>query len=350
MELRKVFFNRTPQPLAVRLAGASRAGKLLARGQWRKLFNYLLAEVQRWLGSEKFSARPYFLSLEPTDSCQLRCPFCTVPYAKEHHVLAYEDYERLMRELGPWLVRAELYKGGESFLHPRILDMVRLAKSYAVEVSISSNLNALPPGGAQAVAGSGLDVLVASIDGATQQTYEKYRVGGSLEKALSNAAAIARARRENGGKGPELIWQFIVFRHNQHELEAAERLARETGFDHIMFRPGYIFDDPATKESWRSTLPEFSEEKRCSDDDTCRWPWGGVNVFADGSVTLCYMDREKRLDIGRAGELADMMRRGGFHRSARRLIKGLERGRRAPAGEKHPCASCPCFGQSNFWV
>jgi len=349
MGLSKIFFTETRPPLLVRLCGGSRAAKLLAARRWRKLLNYSVAETARWLGLSCLPAKPYFLSLEPTDNCQLGCPFCTTRHGTgEKHVLPYEDYEKLLRELGPWLVRAELYKGGEPFLHPRIVDMIRLAKSYGAEVDISSNLNVLPPEGAQGLVRSGLDVLVASIDGATQESYEKYRINGSLSRALENAAAIAQEKRRLGSSSPELIWQFIVFRHNQHELEKAAELARQTGFDQIMFRPGYMPDDAGVQAQWRSTLPEFCGEKLCSEDKTCPWPWGGVNVFSSGAVSLCYVDFTRRQDIGEASRLVAEMKRGEFYAQARKIICALENGR-AVAGE-HPCAKCPSFGKSNFWV
>ncbi len=349
MGLKKIFFTEARAAFLVRLCGGSRAAKLLAAGRWRKLANFASAEASRWLGLSAFSARPYFLSLEPTDNCQLLCPFCATRCGSgEKHMLPYEDYEKLMREIGPWLVRAELYKGGEPFLHPRITDMIRLAKSYGAEVDISSNLNALPPEGAQGLVESGLDVLVASIDGATQESYAKYRINGDLSRVLENAAAIAREKRRLGRATPELIWQFIVFKHNQHELDSAVELARKTGFDQIMFRPAYMPDDPKIQEEWRSTLPEFCDEKLCSDDRTCPWPWGGLNVFASGAVSLCYVDTVRRQDIKDVRGLLAEMKDGKFYRQARRVICALERGR--SASKEHPCANCPSFGKSNFWV
>ena len=349
MGLKKIFFTETRAPFLVRLCGGSRASKLLAAGRWRKLLNFASAEASRWLGLSSFPARPYFLSLEPTDNCQLLCPFCATRCGSgEKHILPYENYEQLVREIGPWLVRAELYKGGEPFLHPRITDMIRLAKSYGAEVDISSNLNALPPEGAAGLVESGLDVLVASIDGATQESYAKYRINGNLSRVLENAAAIAKEKRRLGSAKPELIWQFIVFKHNQHELDRAVELARETGFDQIMFRPAYMPDDSKVQEDWRSTLPEFCEEKLCSEDRTCPWPWGGLNVFASGAVSLCYVDTALRQDIKDVRGLLAALKGGEFYRQARRTICALEKGK-APSAE-HPCAKCPSFGKSNFWV
>ncbi|HOX21932.1 MAG TPA: radical SAM protein [Elusimicrobiales bacterium] len=349
--LRKIFFTEIQIHPLVRFCGGARAAKLLADGQWRKLLNYLFSEAARWLGLRTFPAKPYFLSLEPTDNCQLSCPFCVTRCGTgEKHTLPYADYQSLLRFLGPHLIRAELYKGGEPFLHPRIVDMIRLAKSYGAEVHISSNLNNLPPEGAAGLVDSGLDVLVASIDGASQQTYEKYRIGGNFARALENAAAIVEQKHKRGTMFPELIWQFIVFKHNQHELNDAVEMARKAGFDQIMFRPASMPNDPQLHRDWRSTLPEFYEEKLCSEDATCPWPWGGLNVYADGSVSLCYVDGEKHQHISDMPRMAAEMRSGRVYKEARRLICELEKGRAPEPGCAHPCAHCPSFGKSNFWV
>jgi len=347
--LKKINFHDYRRSLLPQALAVSAYWRLLSRGQWRKLFNFARAEAARFFNCESTGARPYFLSVEPVNFCNLKCPLCSIGYLPSKDALDFGLYSRLLSQLGPYVARMELYKRGEPLLHPQIIPMLELASSYGIETTVASNLNVLPPGGAKALVNSGLNVLIVSLDGATQETYEKYRVGGKLKTVLENTAEIARARKELTRRTPFILMQYVVFRHNEHELDAAIELARSSGADQLMFKPAFIPDDKTALENWAPLNAEFAPGAGHIQDGSCAWPWGGLNVFADGTVSLCYVDEKCRWPLetlldGGIGEW-----NGELERCARRTIARREKGAK-PGAADAPCAECRAFGRTNFWI
>jgi len=172
---------------------------------------------------------PRIVSIEPvSNACQLRCPLC--PTGAQRH-----DYERLIMPLEtfrtildkmPFIRVINLYKSGEPFLNPDIFAMVRHAADRGIKVIISTNLSYSKPEDFFAkVVGSGLYRLVVSLDGASRESYEKYRIGGDFELVMANLRKLVEARQEQHGKSPEIVWQFLVNRFNENEIDAARALA-----------------------------------------------------------------------------------------------------------------------------
>ena len=330
------------------------ACRMARDGHWKKLLNYSAAKLALRAGLSWVPSKPYHLCVDPSTACQLRCPFCLHISGYEHgnRFMPFEDYKTLLRELGATLFRIDLSKGSEPFLHPRILDMVALAHNYGIETTLSSNLNHLPPGGAQAVARSGLDLLIVSADGASQESYEKYRVGGDFDTVTRNMRDIMRAKKEFGLSSPYVCWQFFVFKHNQHEIKKAVELACELGVDQIMFHPPYVPDE--LKAQWQTDLPEFSVFDYCHShikQDSCVWPWGSLNIRPDGTVSLCYLDNTSVGNIKDIRHFMDEHWNGEYFKKARRLIKERTNSGSAPdLNAPHPCARCHAMGKINFSV
>ena len=101
---------------------------------------------------------------------------------------------------------------------------------------------------------SRLEFLILSIDGISQDTYVKYRVLGNVNKVLGNVEKLIRRRKELGSKTPFIEWQFIVFDHNAHELEAAREMAEQMGVDRFrVIPPGIPFaakEPDKLKDDW----------------------------------------------------------------------------------------------------
>lgn len=61
------------------------------------------------------------------------------------------------------------------------------------------------------------------IDG-LEDTHALYRVGTNFNKIIENATAFIQA-------GGIARWNFITFKHNEHQLETARQMARDLGFE-----------------------------------------------------------------------------------------------------------------------
>jgi radical SAM protein with 4Fe4S-binding SPASM domain len=156
---------------------------------------------------------------------------------------------------------------------------------------------------------SGLEHLTASIDGATQEVYETYRVRGTLANALSALERLQRRKRERRSATPAVEWQYIVMKHNEHELPAAARLAADLGIER--FRPisvGLPFDQLenaslATKwmsdtPAYRGYDPELMLSRGYLYDEPCFYPYRSMTVNPDGSVAPCCAIYHTKWDFG----------------------------------------------------
>ena len=153
----------------------------------RKFANFVLSKVQKWLRRDCLISMPYRYYIDPTNLCNLRCPLCPtgrMELQRPRGRMNLEDFKRIVDQIAPYAYYVELYNWGEPFLHPQIFDMIRYASERKISVQLSSNLNYFNEEMAEQAVASGLTRLLVSVDGATQETYEKYRCGGRLEVVL----------------------------------------------------------------------------------------------------------------------------------------------------------------------
>lgn len=235
--------------------------RLRRAGEWRKWANYLLVEWQLARGHALSLGRPYWLTVDPTNFCQLQCPFCPTGAGRgvrDKAAMRLEHFERLLDELGPTAVHLDLMNWGEPLLNKDLPAMIACAKRHRLEVKVDANLNELSDAMADALVRSGLDVLSVSIDGVTPETYGVYRVGGELGRVLANVRKLVAKKRELGVCAPKLIWQFLVFKHNEHEVEKARELSLELGMDAVSVVAPFLPAEPRVLAAW---LPSKQEHR-----------------------------------------------------------------------------------------
>ena len=207
------------------------------------------------------ASRPFQLMLDPVNNCHLSCPGClhtanpafAGAFDWPGGRLADEDYDRFLAEHGPLAFGLVLYNWGEPLLDKRTPELIRRAKRHRLHVCLSTNFSVRFD--ADALVGSGLNFLFLSIDGATQETYEKFRRGGDLGLCLDNVRRVLAARRRLGTGVPFVLWRYLTFEHNLHEVEPAMALARELGVDQFSVTTPFAvdWDDPSVRAA-RSPL------------------------------------------------------------------------------------------------
>src|SRR5918993_867484 len=174
---------------------------------------------------------PISISFEPTTSCNLRCPECPSglrAFTRPTGMLQNDFFRDTIDQLSPDLLYLVFYFQGEPYLNPSFLEMVQYASRKKIYTATSTNAHYLNEAAARKTVESGLDRLIISIDGTSQETYQQYRVGGKLDKVLQGAANIVKWKKELKSKTPFIIFQFLVVRHNEHQIEEVQRMAKET--------------------------------------------------------------------------------------------------------------------------
>ena len=200
-------------------------------------------------------SRPLQLQVDPTNVCRLQCPSClhtaNTAWASRFDwpsaTLGIGQFDEFCNEFGPFATGIALFRDGEPLLHRGFPEFVTRAKSHLLYTLTSTSLSVRID--AEALVASGLDRLVAAIDGATAATYSRYRRGGDFDLVMENLRALVRARKAQSSVKPWIVWQFLAFEHNAHEIELAARLSREIGLDQLVVaRPHSVeHDDPSIK-------------------------------------------------------------------------------------------------------
>jgi Radical SAM superfamily len=211
---------------------------------------------------------PSQLYIECTAACNISCnqaccaPETGISRTRQAGMLDFDLFTRVIDEAGPSLARVDFFNYGEAFLHKRALDMVEYIKSRHPHVYLytSTNGTALTEDGARRLARSGIDEVTFSIDGATPDSYVKYRQRGDFNKAIRNLTALMDEKRAKGLDVPFVNWRYILFTHNDSddEMELARKTAAEIGVDRLSWE---ITDHPEDMFSRRFApgTPEYKD-------------------------------------------------------------------------------------------
>ena len=182
-------------------------------------------------------AGPRAIQIDASSHCQLACPVCPTADGRARPVLGaghlkVADFEALL-DGNPQLAEVELSNYGEMFLNPQLAELLEAAHRRKVVVSGNNgvNLNFAREEALEAVVRYRVRALTCSIDGATQETYSQYRRNGDLANVLAHVDRIREYKRRYRTAFPILYWQFVVFGHNEHELEMARAMAASRGME-----------------------------------------------------------------------------------------------------------------------
>lgn len=288
----------------------SMARALYSHGLWDKLSNYILADVQKARQESILLGYPYWLVIDPCNQCNLSCPFCPTGQKRQARAkgkLKLDDFKLILDKLGPYLIHIDLVNWGEPLLNNHIYEMIKYAKQFHADIKIDSNLTYLGEEAAKKLILSGLDKIVVSIDGITQQTYSKYRRGGNFKVAMDNLKLLLQKRKELGSQKPYITWQFLVFKHNEHEIDFVRTIGEKLGVDHVGITKAFIGD-----KNWIPANPEYSNYKKEeikkkdltfdyfkeADRPFCNWPWEAIAVNTNGSVSACCSVEDEEDDFG----------------------------------------------------
>jgi len=202
------------------------------------------------------------------------------------------DFKRIVDQIAPYAYYLELYNWGEPFLHHQIFDMIEYAARHRISVRLSSNLNHFSHEMACRTVRSGLATLIVSVDGATQESYERYRRGGHLVTVLDNVRILVDAKRRTGSGRPFVVLRTLANRYNEEELEDLRRIAHELGVD--AFTLGTLFVNTQDKAQAREWLPtngrlSYYDNQAGSLENTwdCADLWERCVINYDGGVAPC---------------------------------------------------------------
>lgn len=287
---------------------------LLSKLTFRRLWNagkvWSSYYVSKWTKKPIQWGYPVSISFEPTTSCNLRCPECPSglrAFTRPIGMLQNNFFKDTIDQLSGELLYLIFYFQGEPYLNPSFLDMVKYASDKGIYTATSTNAHYLNDANARKTIESGLDRLIISIDGTTQDVYQQYRVGGRLEKVLEGARNIVKWKKELKSTKPYVFFQFLVVKPNEHQIEDVKKLAAEIGVDDVRFKTAQIYDYEQDPNNLIPTIDKYSRYRKNDKGEFtfkntlsnhCWRLWHATVISWDGLVVPCCFDKDAQHTLG----------------------------------------------------
>ena len=296
---------------------------------------------------------PRSIRLEASTACQLQCPLCSTGKGEIAKtigtgVLRFHDFKKLV-DANPWVRDIELSSRGEIFLNKELLSIIRYAhqRHVALRADGGVNFNTVSDEVLEALVKYQFRSMKCAIDGASQETYRKYRKGGDFETVLLHIRRLNEFKARHGSPFPKLTWQFVAFGHNEHEIALARQRAKDLNMDFWLklswdetFSP--IQDEDSIRREAGlgvASRTEYYEKygDKYLETGICSQLWKRPQINWDGKVLGCCRNIW--------GDFGNAFQEGLVHSFnnpkiayARRMLLG-----KAPPRKDIPCTTCPAY-------
>ena len=263
------------------------------------------AKIFKLFGITKLPYLPFILGIEPGNICNLKCPLCPTGAGENganKGFMKFELFKKIFDQLKDNLETVNLYNWGEPLLNKDLCKIINYIKSYKKDIFVvtSTNLNIDNKSVLVELLKSGIDEIIVSCDGASKEAYGKYRVGGDFDLVMQNLQFLSDEKRRSGSNA-DIVWNFLVFRHNEHEIELARSIANKLG---VSFRVGLMrtsmkdevlrpHQEGIKKDlDWIPDNPQYSAYDKAKLTTrkiirSCRKPWQEISINWDGKVFPC---------------------------------------------------------------
>ena len=251
---------------------------------------------------------PFSLSIEPTNNCNLKCLECPTGNGTSKRKTGYIDidlYKKIIDEVKDYTIYQMLYFQGEPFLNPEIFELIKYADDQKIITDTSTNGHFLNKENNEKIIQSGLKKLIISVDGTTQETYEKYRIGGKLETVLNGIENLTVIKRKLKSKYPLIVVQFLVLKHNEHQLKEVKELFKTPGEVKIELKSAqienfnenaHLIPDNQRYSRYYKTGSGIKIKNKLK--NRCFRIWSIMVVSWEGAVVPCCFDKTLNLKMG----------------------------------------------------
>ncbi|KPA09702.1 radical SAM protein [Candidatus Magnetomorum sp. HK-1] len=310
------------------------------------------------------------IRLELSSNCQLKCPICltTLGITKrlvDNPYVSFTNFKKLI-DNSPQIKNIETSHQGEIFLNPDLFKIIQYSYENSITLTADSgvNLNSVSKDILEALVKYKFRSFFVSIDGATQEVYSKYRIGGNISQVFENINIINYYKKKYKSRLPLLIWQFIEFNHNKHEVKIAKNIARK-------FKMGFIRKIACSEEDikenvnnilYRLALKKINKEKfekishypiqvrlrKHIQKHICAHLWYGPQIRSNGQVTGCC----RNLNFGDYGNAFDTSIVECINSEKMKYAKKMLMGKNKERKDI-PCFKCPNYismKHSQNWI
>jgi radical SAM protein with 4Fe4S-binding SPASM domain len=289
----------------------------LSKLTFKRLFNATKVVISHYLS--RLIRRPIqwglpiTISIEPTTACNLRCPECPSglrSFMRPTGNLRESLFQNIISQLEKELFYLIFYFQGEPYINPDFLEMVKYASDKGIYTTTSTNAHFLNDENSKKTIESGLDRIIISIDGTTQNVYESYRKEGELNKVIEGTKNIIQWKRQLKSKTPHIVFQFLVVKPNEHQIPDVFQLAKELGVDEVKLKTAQVYD----YSNGNPLIPlneQYSRYKKLEDGtyklknkllNHCWKLWHSCVITWDGKVVPCCFDKDAQHQLGTLSE------------------------------------------------
>ena len=251
---------------------------------------------------------PYSLTTEPTNNCNLCCLECPTGNKSSKRLkgnINFELYKRIIDEVKDYVIYQMIYFQGEPFLHPDFFKLINYADQNRIFTCTSTNGHFLDIKNCKKILISGLKKIIISVDGTTQETYSKYRIGGDLEKVIEGIKNLVKYKKDYKSKYPIIHLQFLVFKHNEHQIEEIRQMSKLLGVNKLELKSVQIENFktncnliPSHKKFARYQLTNNHFEIKNNLFNRCFRIWSTLLVSWNGIIVPCCFDKDLQYKLG----------------------------------------------------
>jgi MoaA/NifB/PqqE/SkfB family radical SAM enzyme len=295
-----------------------------------KYMNFIAALRDRRRLAATVRACPIDATVDLVTACQLKCPYCAVGNQTTHRKVSY-----IREDVFTWIANEILdatfitwfFSAGEPLLHKDVAELIGKVKEKEVFSVISTNLSlTLSDEKIDGLLSRGLGMISVSLDGASPETYIKYRRGGQFDLVWRNLRRLIQRKQQLGVTTPFIEWRYLVFEHNQHELSLAMQMAEDIQVDLFEVFPGYAPKEPQGCDVRRATIPlpkavrgpaldkgrlrtqttlqknlygrkEAVSPMGITASPKCDWHYYGTMIYPDGALAPCCVATDEEEDF-----------------------------------------------------
>jgi radical SAM protein with 4Fe4S-binding SPASM domain len=248
--------------------------------------------------------------MEPISRCNLQCPLCPIgarELKRDLGTMSLDSFVKILDNVGTNVRVLALWNQGEPTINDKLPEMLRIAHDRGIYTMTSTNGNLLLRRNLiSRLIDSGLDELIFSIDGLTQETYQIYRIGGHLDVVVEAIRTMRQRRDELKRKTPRMVMQWLPMKHNEHEIPFLRAKAREWGADEVEIKTTQIYTD----EQAAQYLPNMEGLRRYERKgkkwetkrryQSCKRLWFSTMIDWNGAVVPCCFDKDEDFPMGNA--------------------------------------------------
>lgn len=278
--------------------------------EFRRFWNLHLLILSYWISlftkKAKIWAAPFAISIEPTTNCNLSCAECpTGNNSLTRHLgnMNIDTFQKIIDLVYKKTFYLNLYLQGEPFIHPQLTEMISYAIKKKMFVCVSTNGHFLDEVTCDKLVKTGIQKIIISVDGATNETYNKYRKSGNLTIVTTGIKILSESKIKQKTNLPLIVIQMLVNKYNEHEIKAVKHLTKSNGANRLELKSMQIYNDSSflsdnikynryvKNQSGELILKKVLQNK-------CKRLWTNAVFTWEGNLIPCCYDKNANYIIG----------------------------------------------------